>query len=123
MNLDLDHLREVNVKRCNAVFHPEGGMEEWTPAEWAMCVAGEAGEVCGDVKKLKRLDGNVVYNAQGYQEREDLGKRIVDNIGIEIADTIIYLDLLAARLGINLSEVITRKFNLVSHQNNCDITL
>ncbi|NIO83428.1 MAG: hypothetical protein GTN53_22965 [Candidatus Aminicenantes bacterium] len=56
-------------------------------------MAGEMGEACNAVKKLKRGDGTIEKVAQ------------------EIADTIIYADLLAARLGIDLSQAIIKTFN------------
>lgn len=59
-------------------------------------MAGEMGETCNAVKKLRRGDGNV------------------EAVADEIADTIIYADLLCERLGINLEHAIIRKFNRTS---------
>lgn len=108
-------LRAANVKRCEEVFNP---LNDWTIAEWACAMAGEAGEICNAVKKLRRLaDGtNTDKDPQTEQEAIEL-------IGKEIADTIIYLDLLAARLGIKLSDVVVLKFNEVSMRMNSSIQL
>jgi NTP pyrophosphatase (non-canonical NTP hydrolase) len=74
-------------------------------------MAGEAGEVCNAVKKLRRLaDGtNTAKDPQTEAEAVAL-------IAQELADTIIYADLLAARLGIDLERAIRDKFNDVSRR-------
>jgi NTP pyrophosphatase (non-canonical NTP hydrolase) len=81
-------------------------------------MAGEAGEVCNAVKKLRRLvDGtNTAKDPQSESE-------CVKAIGKELADTIIYCDLLAARLGLDLSTEIEAKFNEVSRRMNSSIRL
>ncbi len=47
----------------------------------------------------------------------------IQDIADELADTIIYADLLAMRLGIDLSEAIRSKFNVVSDRMKSDIKL
>jgi len=47
----------------------------------------------------------------------------IEDIADEIADTIIYLDLLAARLEINLDDAVRRKFNEVSTRRMSDYKL
>jgi NTP pyrophosphatase (non-canonical NTP hydrolase) len=81
-------------------------------------MAGEAGEVCNAVKKLRRLaDGN---NTAKDPQTESAAIR---QIGEEIADTVIYLDLLAARLGLDMGEEIQQKFNVVSQRMHSEIRL
>lgn len=82
-------------------------------------LAGEVGEACNLIKKLRRLDGKKkVANTP-----EDPGEIIAD-IGKELANAVAYLDLLAARLGLDdLGELYRDKFNEVSERNNCDIRL
>jgi NTP pyrophosphatase (non-canonical NTP hydrolase) len=108
--MDFDDMRWANVRRCEKVFFP---LASWTPAEWACALAGEAGEVCNAVKKLRRLtDGaNTAKDPQTAVEA-------VDAIGKELADTVLYCDLLAARLGLNLGEEVKAKFNEVSRRMN-----
>lgn len=104
--LAFDELRHVNKHRCAQVFHP---INAWSPTDWACAMAGEAGEVCNAVKKLRRLaDGT--NTAKDPQTEEACKKAIAS----EIADTVIYLDLLAARLGIDLGQAVCDKFNEVS---------
>ncbi len=113
--MKLSILRLMNVKRCEEVFHP---LNDWTPTDWACAMAGEAGEVCNAVKKLRRLaDGT--NTAKDPQTESDAIKAI----GAELADTIIYCDLLAARLGLDLSVEVQAKFNEVSRRMNSTVRL
>ncbi len=113
--MTFDELRKANVKRCGEAFHP---LESWSPADWACAMAGELGEACNLVKKLRRLsDGkqlaNIPENAQ----------HIVKGIADELADTVVYIDLLAARLGIDLGDSILNKFNEVSDRVGSEVKL
>lgn len=72
-------------------------------------MAGEAGEACNIVKKLNRERDGIIGNTKSVDAlRADLAD--------EIADTLIYLDLLAAREGIDLAEAVITKFNTVSEK-------
>lgn len=100
----LSRLRAANVERCLTSFgHP---LESWSIMEWACALAGEAGELCNVIKKLKREQDGIA------------GSRIEGNpieaVGDEMADVVIYMDLLAARLGIDLQAAIANKFNKTS---------
>jgi NTP pyrophosphatase (non-canonical NTP hydrolase) len=97
-------LRTVNVQRCEESYH---GIDRWSPTDWACAFAGEAGEACNAVKKLKRLETNPELEPDGPAEH-------VERIADELADAIIYADLLAARLRIDLGAAVRRKFNEVS---------
>lgn len=65
--------------------------------------AGEVGEACNIIKKL---------------ERERLGfkgsRASIDELAEELADVILYIDIIAMRLNINLWDAIVSKFNAVS---------
>ncbi|MDZ7711723.1 MAG: MazG-like family protein [Rhodovibrio sp.] len=63
-------------------------------------MSGETGELANLLKKVQR----------GDVSRND--PRIAD----EFADVLIYLDLLAAEMGVNLSEAVTCKFNQTSEK-------
>ena len=102
MGLSFEELRAVNVPRCEESFFP---LDSWSLSDWACALAGEAGETWNAVKKLNRGDGNV----------EEIAK--------ELADTIIYADLLAARLDIDLGEAVRAKFNEVSDKRDSPIRL
>jgi len=84
-------------------------------------MAGEVGEACNLVKKLRRLTGPTMES--GGANTPDSTVDIVDQIGKELADTIIYADLLAARLGIDLGQAVRDKFNIVSERVGSAIKL
>ncbi len=113
--MTLKELRNYNIKRCEQVFHK---VNHWTPAEWACAMAGEAGEVCNAVKKLRRI-------ADGTNTDKDPKTEFAAILSIaeEIADTIIYADLLAARLGIDLESIVKSKFNKVSRRMKSTILI
>lgn len=113
--LTFSKLRQVNFKRCEAVFHKS---TDWSPTDWACALAGECGEACNEIKKLRRLDG--------ADKRQDTVKRraeLLDAIGSELADMVIYADLLALRLGLSLDAEVVKKFNEVSKRRHCNIKL
>jgi NTP pyrophosphatase (non-canonical NTP hydrolase) len=111
--LTFSELREANLTRCSGYFHP---IDAWSPTDWATALAGECGEACNEVKKLRRLEC-------GFQNEKRKEEEIIDAIGKELADTIIYADLLAARLKLDLAEYVRNKFNEVSARVNCNIRL
>lgn len=93
-DLKFRDLQERNADRCETVFH---GIMEWSPTDWACAMAGECGEACNLIKKLRR------------------GEKVSpQEVGDEIADLVIYADLLCTRLGMSLETCIRRKFNAVS---------
>lgn len=112
-DLSFNELRRANVKRCGESFHP---LDSWSPTDWATALAGECGEACNFVKKLRRLGDNLPQDTLSKSE-------IITNIACELADTIIYADLLAARLSISLETAVKAKFNIVSDRVNSDIRL
>jgi NTP pyrophosphatase (non-canonical NTP hydrolase) len=111
MTLNLDQIREQNVARANK-WHG-GSFKDWSLSDWAVAMAGEAGEVCDVIKKLNRIRDGLAGNKLTEAELNvELGK--------EIADTFLYLDLLAARANINMSYCIRQKFNEVSEREGFD---
>lgn len=110
-SLNFDSLRIVSRDRCRR-WHP-GGMDEWSVSDWAVAMLGEAGEACNAIKKLRRIEtGALNINDPGRQLTER--NTAIAAIGEELADTMIYLDLLAQRLGINLADEVVKKFNATS---------
>jgi NTP pyrophosphatase (non-canonical NTP hydrolase) len=104
MFLTFDYLRLTNKRRCEESFcHP---IEDWNPAEWSNAMAGEVGEACNLTKKLLRGD-----------------EVSVKDIGKEIADVVIYADLLATRLGLSLESCVVDKFNETSERRQSSIRL
>ena len=101
--LTFGRLSVTNSQRCVAVFHP---VCDWSETDWACAAAGEMGELCNLIKKRRR--GDDIANVE---------------VADEMADVVIYIDLLASRIGIDLSEAVRRKFNEVSARRRCDIRL
>lgn len=114
-SISFNELRKANVKRCEHVFHKLG---DWTLTDWATALAGELGEACNIIKKLRRLDG-----ADKAVDTPETRAELLNKLAEELADTQIYLDLTAAAAGIDLGESTRAKFNLVSEQRKSDIEL
>lgn len=74
-----------------------------------MAMTGEQGELANLLKKIRRGDFTL------DEKRDEVAK--------EIADVAIYLDLLAAKLGIDLGKAVREKFNEVSDRRKCPIKL
>lgn len=104
--LGFAELRLANVTRCEKAFHL---LDAWSPADWMLACTGELGEAANLIKKVKRGDFEL------DEKRSEIGE--------ELADVVIYLDLLAANLGIDLGEATRRKFNIVSERRGSDIKL
>lgn len=105
--MTLETISSVNLDRA-LVWHPDG-LEGWSVSDWAVAMAGEAGEVCNAVKKLNRI-GTEIRQAEGPSDR-DAALRAIAN---EIGDTFLYLDLLAQRLGLRIEDCVSDTFNRVS---------
>jgi NTP pyrophosphatase (non-canonical NTP hydrolase) len=111
--LTFDEVTAANVARCDR-WH-KGGLQDWTVADWAVAMAGEAGEVCNAVKKLRRVEDEIA-NISDEGRQLSTRQAAVAKIGEELADTFLYLNLLAVRLGIHLPTEIVRKFNATSER-------
>lgn len=104
--LTFDALRTANVARC-ARWHSPGTVA-WTGADWSNAMCGEAGETANVVKKLRRAETGTA------SARDPEPPKLLADLAGEIADTIIYLDLLADHYGIDLAAAVAAKFNAVS---------
>lgn len=106
--LDFDLLQMKSVERTEKNYFP---IDSWSPTDWGCAMAGEAGEACNFAKKLLRLEraaGTLSY----YRKRIEL----INNIGKELADVVIYASLFAERVGLNLGNEVIKKFNEVSRR-------
>lgn len=102
-SLRFDVFRRLNAARCAGSF---GGCDRWSPAEWGCALAGEVGEACNLLKKMRRGDG---------VELADVGR--------ELADVVTYADLLAHVLGLDLGRCVRTKFNEVSERRGSTLKL
>lgn len=112
-SLTFDDVTTANVARRDR-WH-KGGLTDWSISDWAVAMAGEAGEVCNAVKKLRRVEDEIA-NISDPDRQLSTRKEAIAKIGEELADTFLYLNLLAVRLEIHLPTEIVRKFNIVSER-------
>lgn len=96
-------LRSANISRDHAVWKE---CDTWSATDWGCAVAGEVGEACDLLKK--RRGGASIPPVE---------------IGRELADAVIYIDLLALHLGIDLGKAVRDKFNEVSAREGSDVIL
>lgn len=104
--LSLSTLRKANVKRLKST-EAFAKCESWRITDWFAAMIGEAGEFANLNKKVDRGDFSI------EAVREELGK--------ELADVLIYLDLLAYQAGIDLESAVRNKFNEVSSRVDASV--
>jgi len=115
MSLTFAELNRANSLRCQQSYHP---IYRWSPTDWACALAGEVGEACNLIKKLRRLD-----DAGPWLDTSEARSALELEIADELADAQMYLDLLAERLGISLEIAVRQKFNRTSDQIGSTVRL
>lgn len=115
-HLSFATLRRANVARIplfknsrgeQAHMEPDG--TDWSPAQWLQAVVGELGEYANKRKKFERGD---IGGDEFFKEAAD-----------ELADVVVYLDILAFQLGIDLGDAVVNKWNAVSERVGCTLRL
>jgi NTP pyrophosphatase (non-canonical NTP hydrolase) len=107
--MDLHAFAAENRARCeapNGFNHP---LASWSLSDWMTAAMGELGEAANVVKKLNRVRDGVA----GNKESED---ELRAKLRAEIADTFIYLDLLAQAAGFDLASAVRETFDRKSAQ-------
>ena len=108
--LTFSQLQIVSGRRANECAQ---AIHARPPEWWSNAMAGETGEVCNKTKKLSRLlTGDVAWNKHNDRDVEKLR----EEIGCEVADVVIYADLLMQRMGLSLEEYIVKVFNQKSDE-------
>lgn len=107
--LTFNTLRSANLKRLpmfrdakGRTCHSKKDGSDWSPAQWLQAVTGELGEYANLRKKVERGDLTI----------EEARPLLAD----ELADVVIYLDILAAQLNVNLGEAVMEKWNRTSRK-------
>lgn len=115
--LEFNNFSLINAERCEKGFNMP--LDAWNVMEWACAVAGETGEMCNYAKKLKRLHDGV----QPDKDKNITEEQLIENIGKELADIVIYCDLLASSLNMRLGYLVKEKFNETSLaiKSNCKL--
>jgi len=138
MSMTFQDLRAANLARLAQAWPEE---DPWAPWDWTNATAGEVGEACVEglallaalsakagsaaniTKKMNRVwpAGQFAHawNKPEDQRIEELSARL----GGEIADVVIYADLLASKLGRSLEDCIREKFNAKSAEIGSTVTL
>lgn len=111
--LSFDTLRAYSVDRCETSYN---GINRWSPTDWGCALAGETGELCNVLKKMLRNKTSPGIAATPYEELYRKAKE-------ELADVVIYADLLAKRLDIDLGLAVIEKFNRTSVKIGSSIML
>jgi NTP pyrophosphatase (non-canonical NTP hydrolase) len=96
-----------NRRRCEAEKGFNHKLSSWSLSDWFTATLGELGEASNIAKKLNRVRDGIPGNDKSEPE---LRAALAD----ELADTFIYLDLLAQSQGINLEAAVIDKFNRTS---------
>lgn len=106
-------IREANKKRLEEASknknHKFYKSTKWTESQWLKAVLGELGEYANLSKKYDRGD---------FSEKE-----FKVEAAKELADVLIYLDILADKIGVNLGQASKDKFNEVSYRVNSNIEI
>ncbi len=110
IRLDFDTVSATNRARCERWHpgYPGPDASGWNGADWSNAMQGEAGEAGNVVKKLRREECGL----RGVLDAPTPG--LLLKLADEIADTFLYLDLLATYYRIDMPTAIVRKFNAVS---------
>jgi NTP pyrophosphatase (non-canonical NTP hydrolase) len=109
-DLTFSALRETNIRRASR-WHPGfPADDEWNGADWSNAMCGEAGEAANVVKKLRRRE----TGHRGMLDRPV--DELLGALAHELADVVIYADLLARKYGIDLGAAVVEKFNIVSER-------
>lgn len=112
--MEINDILKLSVQRANRRHN--GNFHEWSPLEWAGAMAGEAGEAANWAKKLKRLESQIASINEPGRHATDI-EEVSRMVCKEVADTILYGVLLAARVGCyNLEGVIQGVFNQKSEE-------
>ena len=109
MSLSFAELAAANASRV-VRWHPPGS-EPWTISDWTNAMCGEAGEAANVAKKIRRWDTGAINT--GDPKISDLAQ----NLAYELADVVIYADLVAQHLGLDLAHAVVTKFNATSQRH------
>lgn len=108
--MDMQEFSRMNRERSE---RPDGfnhDLDSWSLSEWMTATLGELGEAANVLKKINRIE--IDRPGVGDPPLNVLTQMFAD----EIADTFIYLDLMAQAAGFDLSSIALRKFRKTSEK-------
>lgn len=94
---------ERNRLRCESPDGFNHRLDSWSLSDWMTATAGELGEAANIIKKLNRVRDGIPGNAE---TPEQLKAMLAD----ELADVLIYLDLMTQAAGLDLKTIVETKF-------------
>jgi len=107
--MTFEDFSKANRARCESPQGFNHRLGSWTLSDWMTATAGELGEAANVVKKLNRYRDGINGNTESEWTLREKLKR-------EIADTFIYLDLMAQAAGISLGQAVAITFDEKSMQ-------
>lgn len=96
-----------NLARCTSPDGFNHPLDSWSLSDWMTATLGELGEAANVTKKLNRYRDGIPGNKETEAELREM-------LADELADTFIYLDLLAMAAGIDLPSAVRSKFDRTS---------
>lgn len=105
--MKLRKLQKVNAERAIEWHKP--GHAEWTGGDWGNAMGGECGEAQNVIKKIRRLEC-------GLATEPPFEVDLVAELAEELADTLLYVLLVAEHFGIDMTIATRYKFNKVSEE-------
>jgi len=102
---------ERNRRRCESAEGFRHPLNSWSGSDWMTAVVGEVGEAANIIKKLNRIRDGVPGN-EPHETKEYLMGKLAD----ELADSVIYLDLIAQSYGFDLETIRDAKFEKTSQK-------
>lgn len=106
-------IRQLQASGTERSTRWHDGRTPWTLLEWAGAMCGEAGETANVAKKLRRLEQGIRGN-EHFRADEDERTALIQKLGAEIADTILYCERLATEAGLDLEDIVRNTFNAKS---------
>jgi NTP pyrophosphatase (non-canonical NTP hydrolase) len=104
----------VNRQRCESPVGFNHALKSWTLSDWFTAVVGELGEAANIAKKLNRVRDGIPGN-------KETPEALRQKLGRELADAVVYLDLLAQSAEIDLPAAVEEVFNAKSDELGCPI--
>ena len=111
--MDMNDFSKENLQRCESPIGFNHQLSSWSLSDWFTATLGELGEASNIAKKLNRVRDGILGNSETPDQ-------LRANLADEIADTFIYLDLLAQSQGINLAAAVRSKFDRTSKKIGYD---
>ena len=138
MPLSFEELSATNKDRCEQAFH---SVEVWRPSQWTNAMSGEVGETCAEglallatiaqhagaacntTKKMDRIWPSDQFKESWNKPEDQRMAELEERLAGEIADVVIYADLLMTRIGRSLGNEVRKKFNDKSDEIGSSIKL